>query len=168
MFLAQQSASSLAHAIHGWSKATLTDWGIASNYIDLVNLLLLSGYLLVLLLLIDFVIRKIILRNLLRLIEKSSTKFDDYLVANNAFVYLSRLVLLVVAKNLLPAILIDFQAWIGAGQKLLDVLLVLNWYLLFRALLRSVRDHLSTQPSFQDKPLGSYLQVANLVLVFVV
>src|SRR5690606_22466361 len=102
------------------------------------------------------------------LIEKSSTKFDDYLVANNAFVYLSRLVLLVVAKNLLPAILIDFQAWIGAGQKLLDVLLVLNWYLLFRALLRSVRDHLRTQPSFQDKPLGSYLQVANIVLVFVV
>lgn len=168
MFLAQQPALSIAQTIHKWSKELLSSWGIAPSYVEVFNLLLLTGYLIILLLLIDFVIRTIFIRNLLKMVKRSSTKFDDYLANNKAFVYLSRLILLVVAKNLLPTVLIDFPGWIVAGQKLVDVLLLLNWYLLFRAVLRSVRDHLSTKRSFQDKPLGSYLQVADIVMIFVV
>lgn len=164
----EQPSISIALSIHNWSKNLLSNWGISPDYINYVNLVLLGIYTVALLVILDFIIRKMLIRPILAVIRKSPTKFDDYLISNRAFVYISRLVMLYVFRNLISTVLIDFPQGISPIQKLVDVFIVFNWYFLFRSVLRSIRDHLSTKESFRDKPIGSYLQVADIVLIFII
>lgn len=164
----EQPSISIALSIHNWSKNLLSDWGISPDYINYLNLILLGVYAVIILFVLDFLIRKVVIRPILAVIRKSPTKFDDFLISNRTFVYVSRLIMLYVFGSLLTTVLIDFPQWINFFRKLVDVVIVFNWYFLFRSVLRSIRDHLITKESFRDKPLGSYLQVADIVLVFII
>lgn len=163
----EKSSINIALSIHNWSKNLLSDWGISPAYINYVNLLILSIYTIVLLIILDFLISKIFVKTILTFIRRSPTKFDDYLIDNKTFVYTSRLILLYVGGNLVNTVFIDFQSWINFTRTLLDVIIVFHWYFLFRSVLRSIKDHLLTKHAFRDKPVSSYLQVANIVLVFI-
>lgn len=150
-----------------WSKEFLLSWGIAEEYVIWIHtgiLLLVAGMFLYL---VDLLFRFVLLKSILRMAKRSSTKFDDYLVANKTFVYISRLILLIIFKNLLPILLTDFSDSIHFWTTVTDILLLFSWYLIFKSILRSIKDHLSTKEGFKDKPLGSYVQVADIVLIFV-
>src|SRR5690554_40439 len=150
-----------------WSKNLLLNWGVADEYVIWLNLMLLLFISITLLYIIDLLFRKIVIRNILKLVKRSKTMFDDYLVANKTFVHLSRLILLIVFRNLLPLILADFPSTIAFWMTTTEILLLLSWYFIFKSILRSIKDHLSSKEGFKDKPLGSYVQVADIVLIFV-
>jgi len=129
-------------------------------------LVLLAG-MLVLLVLVDWVIRKVLVNVLTQAAKRSTTRFDDHLVQNGVLIHLARIVPLSLAVPLVSVVFSGFPTWIGAVQRLLDILLIICWTMLIRALLRSLRDHLRTKPRLADKPLDSYLQVANIFLFFI-
>lgn len=150
-----------------WSKNLLLNWGVAEQYVIWLNLILLLFISITLLYIIDLLFRKVFIRNILKLVKRSKTMFDDYLVANKTFVHLSRLILLIVFKRMLPFILADFPSSIGFWMTTTEILLLLSWYFIFKSILRSIKDHLSTTEGFRDKPLGSYVQVADIILIFI-
>jgi len=150
-----------------WSKELLLNWGIAEDLVNWIHtgiLFIIAG---IFLYIIDLIFGVVVLRNILRMAKRSSTKFDDYLIANKTFVYISRLILLIIFKNLLPTLLSDFSDSVHFWTTVTDILLLFSWYLIFKSILRSIKDHLSTKEGFKDKPLGSYVQVADIVLIFV-
>ena len=150
-----------------WSKELLLNWGIAEDLVNWIHtgiLFIIAG---IFLYIIDLIFGVVVLRNILRMAKRSSTKFDDYLIANKTFVYISRLILLIIFKNLLPSLLTDFSDSVHFWTTVTDILLLFSWYLIFKSILRSIKDHLSTKEGFKDKPLGSYVQVADIVLIFV-
>lgn len=150
-----------------WSKELLLNWGIAEDLVNWIHtgiLFIIAG---IFLYIIDLAFRLVVLKSVLRMAKRSSTKFDDYLVANKTFVYISRLILLIIFKNLLPTLLTDFSDSVHFWTTVTDILLLFSWYLIFKSILRSIKDHLSTKEGFKDKPLGSYVQVADIVLIFV-
>src|SRR5690606_35937922 len=132
----------------------------------LAMLVLLAG-MLVLLVLVDWVIRKVLVNVLTQAAKRSTTRFDDHLVQNGVLIHLARIVPLSLAVPLVSVGVSGSPPWIGAVQRLLDILLIICWTMLIRALLRSLRDHLRTKPRLADKPLDSYLQVANIFLFFI-
>lgn len=142
-------------------------WGVSEAQADLVTLFVLLGLLMVVLGIVDFVVRKVLVDLLSRAARKSPLKFDDLLVRNKALVHFARLVPLIVSIHFIPVVFSGFPEWIGPVRKFIDILLVFGWVMLFRALFRSVRDHLRTKKGFQDKPLDSYLQVINIFMFFI-
>ncbi len=150
-----------------WSKELLLSWGVAEEYVIWLHTGVLLVTAAIILYIVDLVFRKILIRSVLRLTDKSTTKFDDHLAANKTFVYISRLILLIIFKNLLPTILTDFPDSVAFWMTVTDILLLITWYFIFKAVLRSIKDHLSTKEGFRDKPLGSYVQVADIVLIFI-
>lgn len=150
-----------------WSKEILLNWGIAEEYVIWIHtgiLFILAGLFLYL---VDLIFRLVFLKSIHRLIAKSSTQFDDHLAANKTFIYIARLIILIIFKNLLPILLTDFKESVKFWTTVTDILLLFNWYLIFKAILRTIKDYLSTKEGFRDKPLGSYVQVADIVLIFI-
>lgn len=150
-----------------WLKAYLTDWGVAKEYVIWLNLGILLFFAILLLYIIDLIIQRIFVHNILRIAQKSNTKFDDHLVANKTFIHLSRLIVFILLKNFVPIILVDFKTSIPFWNTVADILILFTWYLIIKSFLRSLKDHLSAKEGFKDKPLGSYVQVADIILIFI-
>ncbi len=151
-----------------WLKDILSNWGVDEFYVKWLNLGVLIFIALILLVVVDFIIKKFVVPSILRLSQKSNTQFDDHLVANKTFVYVSRLIIFIIAKNLISIILVDFKSSIQFWLIVSDILILICWYLILKSFLRTIKDHLSQKEGFRDKPLGSYVQVADIVLVFIV
>jgi len=156
-----------SNLIYQQTHGLLMRWGVSEAQADLVTLFVLLGLLMVVLGIVDFVVRKVLVDLLSRAARKSPLKFDDLLVRNKALVHFARLVPLIVSIHFIPVVFSGFPEWIGPVRKFIDILLVFGWVMLFRALFRSVRDHLRTKKGFQDKPLDSYLQVINIFMFFI-
>ena len=156
-----------SNTIYQWTYNLLVSWGIPASQVSWVNLCVLLVLLFVLLSVVDFIVRKFLLNLLTAFAKKSRTQFDDHLVHNKAMAHASRLVPLIIAIQFIPLVFSDFPTWVAPVRKFFDILLVVGWVLLFRAIFRSVRDHLRTKKGFEDKPLDSYLQVVNIFMFFV-
>jgi len=91
-----------------WLKAYLTDWGVAKEYVIWLNLGILLFSAILLLYIIDLIIQRIFVHNILRIAQKSNTKFDDHLVANKTVIHLSRLIGWILHKDVVPSMLVDF------------------------------------------------------------
>ncbi|WP_353186326.1 mechanosensitive ion channel domain-containing protein [Parapedobacter lycopersici] len=153
--------------IYQFTYQLLLNWGLPETAARYLNLFIQLGLFFVVLWAV-YAISRGVLRSLLgRMARNTKTKFDDYLINNRAPAKLARIIPLSLASSLIPAVLTGFPGWISIAGKLIGILLVFAWIAFFRSLFRSVRDHLRTKASFQDKPLESYLQVIDIFLFFI-
>ena len=123
---------------------------------------------LVILLILAFISYKLLTnigeRSVARLAKRSKTHFDDYLISNRAFVYLSYIIVFLVIEIALPVVFTDYANVEFYAEKLLKVLLIVNAIRLVRSILKSIKDFLKTLPLFADKPVESYIQVFMIIL----
>lgn len=146
---------------------TFTKTGMDNNLVSLLTFVSLLIILFAIYNLIYFISLKTF--NIIgsRLAKSTVTKFDDLLIKNKVFHYLARLIPLIFIMNLVPVFFSNYKITNSFLNKIIDIALVVVWVLLFRAIFRGIRDYFKTKPSFYDKPLDSYLQVANIFLFFV-
>ena len=98
------------------------------------------------------------------LATKTKTSFDDYLIKNRVFVYLSNLAILFVIYELIPLVLIDFTDSEIYFEKFIEILITFVGVWIVRSLLLTFKDYLRTFRSFKDKPIESYIQVFMIVV----
>lgn len=156
-----------SNIIYQWTYDTLIRWGVPVAQVDIVNLFVLLALLAVILSVVYYALRRFLVNSLALLAKRSKTKFDDHLVRNRAMAQLARLVPLLVSIQFIPVVFSAFPDWIVPVRKFFDIVLVIVWVLLFRAVFRSIRDYLRTKKGFEDKPLDSYLQVINIFMFFI-
>ena len=94
-----------------------------------------------------------------KLASKTKTNFDDFLVQNKAFIYISNLVTLSFISTLIPKILIDFPEYEIYLEKTLNFVIAVVIIWLIRSILMTIKDFLKTINSFKDKTIESYIQV---------
>ena len=99
-----------------------------------------------------------------KLASKTKTNFDDFLVQNKAFIYISNLVTLSFISTLIPKILIDFPEYEIYLEKTLNFVIAVVIIWLIRSILMTIKDFLKTINSFKDKPIESYIQVFMIVV----
>jgi len=105
----------------------------------------------------------IIKNHLIKLIEKSETKWDDFLIENNIFKYLNALVPLIVFQIMIKK-LNFFKTFF---EKTLDIGMVIIFTLIANGILSVFSDIYSTYSISKRRPIKSYLQVMSLFLVVV-
>ncbi|WP_294186506.1 mechanosensitive ion channel domain-containing protein [uncultured Sphingobacterium sp.] len=162
--LSEQSSTSIYQYIFDlFSKLGLP--AQQSHIATAAGLLLTAALLLYVL---DYIMRGVFFTALNKIALRTSTKWDDYLLSNKVHVRVSRAILVLLARQLLPIVFLGFPVLTAALVKFLDLVVLLTIYHLMNSLLKTCRDIFRTSNGFKDKPIDSYLQVVQIFLIFVI
>lgn len=153
--------------VYNWLFEKLLNIGFTEKLAHSVNSVLLLITLAIVLYVIDYLFRKFLLLIIHKAVNKTKTKFDDYLIKNKVVKYFMHIISIIIAKQFLPLIFIGFPRWINATNKLTDIIIIITIGLFINGILKSIRDWLKTKKAFEDKPLDSYTQVATILVLFV-
>jgi miniconductance mechanosensitive channel len=133
----------------------------AATYINAIGNLFIA---LILGFILYKILRYIALTIIHQLAKRTKTSFDDLLVKNKVFVYLTDLIVLFIIYETIPAILIDFPDFEIYLEKIFQVAMIFISIMIIRSILLTIKDFLRTYDSFKDKPLESYIQVFMIVI----
>ena len=142
----------------------LAAWGVQQEHLAWVGLLLGGALVLTAMVLLSKLLNWGLTLLLQRFSLKTHSQFDDNLVKSRTPRYVARIVPLVMAYNLVPAVLGDFPRWVPIGQSLFNVFFILLAIRIIRSVLNALRDTLKLDDAYRGKPLDSYAQVINLLL----
>ena len=110
-----------------------------------------------------FITTYITKHHLFKIIKKSETKWDDYMMESGLFKYLSALVPLIIFQIFLSKL--DFYEMFF--DKIIKICVVIIFVLIANAVLEVLGDIYSTYNISKRKPIKSYLQVASLLVSIV-
>ena len=102
-----------------------------------------------------------------QLAGNTKTHFDDHLVELHVPRYVARIIPLLIGYQLIPLVLSEVPAWIAFVERAFMVFFIVLVVRIVRAFMHAVRDTLRDNPTFHDKPLDSYVQVASLILYLI-
>ncbi|MFD2562214.1 mechanosensitive ion channel family protein [Aquimarina rubra] len=133
--------------------------GVSETIAEFLNVVIGIFVLLIVLYVLDRLIKKVLLNLFKRYASKSTNTFDDYLVKNKTFDYLSHILPLSISIWIIPKLFIAFPIAESYLEILFDILVIALTIWIVRSILRTFRDFLKSLESFKDKPIDSYVQV---------
>jgi miniconductance mechanosensitive channel len=137
----------------------LIELGLSHNSAKYLNMLTLLVALLLLTVLVDFVLRKVLIKLFTQFTLKSKTNFDNLLVKNKAPRSIAHIIPLIIALELIPYVFIDFPYFENLVEKGLQVFAIILTLWIVRSFLNTLKDYFKTLNSLKDKPIDSYIQV---------
>jgi miniconductance mechanosensitive channel len=150
-----------------WMENFLTSIGLGIEMTHYALLGVGSIILLVICLLSNFVTRKFIVQGIRKFIKNSNNDWDDILLEKEVFNSLSTLVPLIFIQYLSVPILSDFPSLIPFVHLAVKVSLVLVIASVLIKALKALEEVSTRVPYFKDKPIMSYVQIANLMIYVV-
>ncbi len=141
----------------------LIDKGVEQNMAEYLNIIIGLLILLVSLFLLNRIIKKVLLNLFNKYATRSKNTFDDYLVKNKTFDYLSHIIPLSISIWVLPKLFIAFPFTERYLEILFDIFIIALTIWIVRSILRTFRDFLKSIESFKDKPIDSYVQVFMII-----
>jgi len=142
----------------------LSAWGVPQEHLAWAGLLLGGALVLTTMVLLSSLLNWGLTVFMPRLAFKTDSRFDDNLVKSRTPRYVARIVPLVLAYNMVPAVLADFPRWVPLGQSLFNIFFILLAIRIVRSVLNALKDTLKLDEAYRGKPLESYAQVISLVL----
>ncbi|WP_291859756.1 mechanosensitive ion channel domain-containing protein [Marinilabilia sp.] len=153
----------------------LTEW--LHSRLQLLNLsefwteILLFGISTVLMLLLSwlafFIVRRVLLFSIIRMVRKTRSKMDDHLVHRKVFHRLAHLAPVVVIYFLSGVFWGDQPDRLAVFHDLVSLYLLIVILMAFQALLRAFEDIYNTFPFAYDRPIKGYLQVIQLLAIII-
>jgi miniconductance mechanosensitive channel len=132
---------------------------ILARYLNMLALLIAFT---LILLVADFILRKIIVNLINKFAGKTKTEFDDFLVKHKTPRNLAHIIPLLIAFELLPVVFVDFPGFESKMELVLKILGVMIVVWIVRSILHTFRSFFKTISALKDKPIDSYIQVAML------
>ncbi|MFT4831040.1 MAG: miniconductance mechanosensitive channel [Psychroserpens sp.] len=133
--------------------------GFTATSAKYCNMLALFIAMLLIISIMDFIIRKILIQAFSAFAKKTTTTFDDFLVSNKVPRNVAHIVPLLLAKEFMPTVLIDFKYVDSIAEKGLHIFSVILTLWIVRSLLNTLKSYFKTLPHLRDKPIDSYIQV---------
>ncbi|MGY8755696.1 MAG: mechanosensitive ion channel family protein, partial [Candidatus Poseidoniales archaeon] len=115
----------------------------------------------------NFVTKKFIIQGIQKFIKNSKNDWDDILLENEVFNSLSALVPLIFIQYLSVPIFSNFPSLIPFVHIAVKVSLVLVIASVLVKALKALEEASTRLPSFKDKPIMSYVQLANIMIYVV-
>ena len=142
----------------------LKDTGLAANSINIVRTLILFVIVVLFILLIWWVTRKVLIQILHILVNKSKTKWDDYLVKKRFFAAFSNIVPLLFMDHFVYTVFFSYPNLVSLFAKATNVAIVFVILISINRFLSAASDVLSEKTSLRDKPIHSYFQLAKILV----
>ena len=145
----------LKHLLYDYLLSVgLTD--TAAHYLNMLGLLVA---LLIIIYIVDFIIRKLLVKAFTQFASVSKTNFDDLLVSNKVPRNIAHIIPLLIAIEFIPIVLTDFNYFENIVEIGLEVFAIILTLWIVRSILNTISDYLKTLPRLKDKPIDSYIQV---------
>ena len=144
----------------------LIEFQIPDFYAKLINLFLVGLIIFLVVVLLNYISKTFIRNFIERISINSKNNFDNFLVANNIQVHLSRLVPFVFLYWIFPFWLEDYQSGLLYSNLILEVYFIFLIVWIIRSFLNAVKEFFKTKDSFKDKPVDSFAQVAMILVWF--
>src|SRR5690606_37229674 len=161
-------ASQQTSALYNWTFNVIKNVGLSDQVAHITTSASLLIIAFVVLYMINIIIGAVFNSLLTKIIKKTKTNWDDFLLSNKVLNKLSQLILVIIAQQMIPFIFMGFPHFTAGLQKFLNILVILSVYAFINSLLKTGRDILRTSKAFVDEPLDSYLQVVQIFLFFVI
>lgn len=145
--------------ISHWLYDYLITEGITEKSAEYINMFALLLGLLLIMVALDFLLRKLLVNAFTRFSSSSKTHFDDLLVNNKTPRNIAHIVPVFVVYKTVPYIFRDFPDMETIIFKGIEVFGIILFLWIIRSLLNTVKDYFKTLPSLKDKPIDSYIQV---------
>lgn len=146
--------------LNGW----LSDIGLAIGNINIVRTIILLVSVIILIAIVWWLTRKILINVLHLLVNKSKTKWDDYLVKNRFFAAISNVVPLLFMDHFIFTVFYSYPNLLSLFTKITDIAMVFVILLSINRFLTSAAEVLSEKSSLRDKPIHSYFQLAKILI----
>ena len=137
---------------------------VSSYFSDLITHSVLFMGLILIIILVDYVIRKTVLATFSRIAAKSKTDFDDIMVINNVPRNIAHFVPFIIAYKFIPNLFFDNIVLQEFCQKSILVIGIILTIIGVRSVLNSIKSYFKTLAYLKDKPVDSYIQV---IMMFV-
>lgn len=132
---------------------------VSSYFADIVSHSVLFIGLLLIILLVDYIIRKTILATFSKIAAKSKTNFDDIMVVNNVPRNVAHLIPFIIAYKFIPSLFFDNIPLQDFSKKSILVIGIILTIIGVRSVLNSIKSYFKTLTYLKDKPVDSYIQV---------
>lgn len=137
---------------------------VSSYFSDLITHSVLFMGLILIIILLDYVIRKTLLATFSRIAAKSKTDFDDIMVINNVPRNIAHFIPFIIAYKFIPSLFFDNIFIQDFCQKSILVIGIILLIIGVRSILNSIKSYFKTLIFLKDKPVDSYIQV---IMMFV-
>ncbi|MFC5195049.1 mechanosensitive ion channel family protein [Bizionia hallyeonensis] len=138
--------------------------GSSESYAKAINMLALLVGLLIIIVIADFVARKLLINVFNSLAAKSKTNFDDLLVNHKAPRNIAHIVPLIITLKLFPFVFYDYPEFESHIIVLIKVYGIVLTVWIIRSVLQTFESYFKTLPRLRDKPIDSYIQVGMLFI----
>ncbi len=138
--------------------------GLSESYAKAINMLALLVGLLIIIVIADFVARKLLINVFNSLAAKSKTNFDDLLVNHKAPRNIAHIVPLIITLKLFPFVFYDYPEFESHIIVLIKVYGIVLTVWIIRSVLQTFESYFKTLPRLRDKPIDSYIQVGMLFI----
>ena len=145
----------------------LGKWGVVSNN---PNLLLSAVHLIIVLIicfLVYLITKKVLLKLVNKLSNRTKTTWDDKLVESHFFKKLAVIIPIIILLNSLIFVFKPFPEVHAVIKKILEVILVINFGAIIIAFINAMQKILKDKPSLRDKPLNSYSQLIKIIILII-
>ena len=132
---------------------------VSSYFADLISHSVLFVGLVLIILLVDYIIRKTILATFSKIAAKSKTNFDDIMVVNNVPRNVAHLIPFIIAYKFIPSLFFDNITLQDFSKKSILVIGIILTIIGVRSVLNSIKSYFKTLTYLKDKPVDSYIQV---------
>lgn len=154
----------LSESIIGYLNDWLISMDLTSGNVNIIRTLILLISVILLIAIVWWITRKILINVLHLLVNKSKTKWDDYLVKNRFFAIISNVVPLLFMDHFIFTVFFSYPNWVSFFTKSTDIAMIFVILLGINRFLTSAAEVLSEKSSLRDKPIHSYFQLAKILI----
>jgi miniconductance mechanosensitive channel len=155
---------SLQERFASWVMELVIKAGVSNESALVVKLLILLSTLILLIVLIDWISRKLILAMVKQYASKRNNKFMDILVEKKIFKYLGHIIPAIFAKYTMPLVLFEFQKFLPFAQGIFEIMMVVVIVLFLQSVLKVLKVILLEIDSLKDKPIASFTQLIGMII----
>ncbi len=157
------NTSGLGEIIKEW----FISLGLAYDYAVFLKTTILTGLIILMAWLANFITRKLLLVYIHRWIRKSNIVWGDYLLESKVLDRLANYAPALVIYNTIPAALANYPDTVEVIQAVISVVMILLAVLVIDAILNAFHRIYNTFPISKDVNIRGYLQVVKIVVYFV-
>lgn len=143
----------------------LIDWGVSPQTADWMDQFIAFALVLVIAFAADMICRKILLKAIARLVQKTKATWDDIMFDRNVMVHLSRMVAPVVIYLFIPIAFAQTDSvTLSFIRRLCYIYIIFSFLLFVNSFLKAAYTVYSEKESMRDRPLKGLLQTLQVSL----
>jgi len=133
----------------------LLSWKVSPYYADIIGHSILFIGLILIIILVDYVIRKTLLATFSKIAARSKTNFDDIMVVNKVPRNIAHLIPFIIAYKFIPSLFFDNIPLQDFSKKSILVIGIILTIIGVRSVLNSIKSYFKTLTYLKDKPVDS-------------